>query len=170
MVGETMRHALNTLAVATPEWLRAVSPPGWRGRDARRAEDDRLPTTQAARAALTRTIGHGGWPLLAAIDHPEAPPWLRTVPAIATLRREAADVFQAEYARRAGVEGTIPRGVWGPRPRRPRDIGVARVRLEHLLTAVGLNVLRLGERLLQTARAKTRLTPFVRLMADAPAA
>jgi transposase len=27
VVGETMRHALNTLAVAAPEWLRAVSPP-----------------------------------------------------------------------------------------------------------------------------------------------
>jgi transposase len=393
VVGEMMRHALNTLAVATPEWLRAVSPPGRRGRDARRAEDDRLPTTQAVRAALTRTIGHDGWPLLAAIDHPEAPPWLRTVPAIATLRRvwmqnpwwdgtqlrwreagtippaaqcisspydpaahaaskltphwvdskghttetceddlphlvthvdttigpaaggavtpkshaalqprgllpgapivdtgsldadllgkspddygvdllgptrldyhwqarqgagftaqhfqidwdrqhairasgkagiswtpavdhrgnavikvecatkdcrpcptltrcvrpqkrdprrtgtirprppyhavhaarrrEAADVFQAEYARRAGVEGTISRGVRGPRPRRTRDIGVARVRLEHLLTEVGLNVLRLGERFLETSHAKTRLPPFARLMADAPAA
>jgi Transposase domain (DUF772) len=44
VVGETMRHALNALAVAAPEWLRAVSPPDWRGRYARRAEDDRLPT------------------------------------------------------------------------------------------------------------------------------
>jgi transposase len=32
-------------------------------------------------------IGHDGWQLLAAIDHPEAPPWLREVSAIATLRR-----------------------------------------------------------------------------------
>jgi transposase len=87
VVGETMRHALNTLAVVAPEWLRAVSPPDWRGRYARRAEDDRLPTTQAARAALVLTIGHDGWQLLAAIDHPNAPPWLRQAPAIATLRR-----------------------------------------------------------------------------------
>jgi hypothetical protein len=35
---------------------------------------------------------------------------------------------------------------------------------------VGLNVLHLGEWLLETARAKTRLTPFARLMVDAPAA
>jgi hypothetical protein len=48
--------------------------------------------------------------------------------------------------------------------------GLARVHLGHLLTAVGLNVLRLGEWFLETARAKTRLTPFARLMADAPAA
>ena len=32
------------------------------------------------------------------------------------------------------------------------------------------NVLRLGEWFLETARAKTRLTPFARLMAEAPAA
>jgi transposase len=58
VVGDTMRHALNTLAVVAPAWLWAVSPPDWRGRYARRAEDDRLPTTQAARAALALTIGH----------------------------------------------------------------------------------------------------------------
>ena len=87
VVGETMRHALHTLAVVAPEWLRAVSHPDWRDRYTRRAEDDRLPTTHAARAALTLTIGHDGWRLLAAIDHADAPPWLREVPAVAILRR-----------------------------------------------------------------------------------
>jgi transposase len=87
VVGEAMRHALHTLAVVAPEWRRAVSPPDGRDRYARWAEDDRLPTTQAARAALTLTIGRDGWRLLAAIDHPEAPPWLREVPAAALLRR-----------------------------------------------------------------------------------
>jgi hypothetical protein len=56
------------------------------------------------------------------------------------------------------------------RLRRTRDIGLMRVHLGHILAAVGLNVLRLGEWLLETARAKTRITPFARLMADAPAA
>jgi transposase len=46
VVGETMRHALNRLAIVAPEWLRAVSPPEWKDRYARRAEDDRLPTTR----------------------------------------------------------------------------------------------------------------------------
>ena len=87
VVGETMRHALNTLAVVAPEWLRAVSPPAWRDRYTRRAEDDRLPTTQTARAALTLTIGHDGWQLLAAVDHPDAQPWLRELPTVAILRR-----------------------------------------------------------------------------------
>jgi transposase len=87
VVGETMRHALNTLAVVAPAWLRTGSDPDWQGRYARRAEDDRLPTTQAGRAALTLTIGQDGWRLLAAVDHPDAPPWLREGPAITILRR-----------------------------------------------------------------------------------
>jgi transposase len=393
VVGETLRHTLNTLAVVAPEWLRAVSPPDWKDRYTRRAEDDRLPTTQAARAALTLTIGHDGWRLLAAIDHADAPSWLREVPAVATLRRvwmqnywwdgtqlhwraadnippaaqfisspydseahyarkhttqwvgykvhltetcdddlphlitnvettigpaadgaatpkihaalqqrgllpgthsvdtgfldaellvesqahygvdllgptrldyhwqaregagfdaqhfqidwereqatcpvgktstgwtpavdnrgnavikvkfstkdcrrcaklsqcvrskkryprrtltirpqrqyqalqaarqrEATVAFQAHYARRAGIEGTISRGIRSTRLRRTRYIGLIRVHLGHILAAVGLNVLRLGEWLLETARTKTRITPFARLMADAPAA
>src|SRR5919199_4799122 len=35
-VGETFRHALNGLAVAAPEWLRALSPPEWVERYGRR--------------------------------------------------------------------------------------------------------------------------------------
>jgi transposase len=393
VVGETMRRALNTFATVAPEWLRAVSDPHWRDRYTRRAEDDRLPTTLAARAALALTIGHDGWRLLAAIDHLDAPPWLREVPAVAILRRvwmqnywwdgtqlqwreadnippaarfisspydaeahdarkhttpwvgykvhitetceddlphlitnitttpgpasdgaatpqihaaleqrgllpgihivdtgfldaellveslehygvdllgptrldyhwqaregagfdvqhfqidwdqqharcpagktsiswtpavdnrknavikvkfsskdcrrcdhvaqcirskkryprrtltirpqpqyqalqaarqrEATEAFHAEYARRAGIEGTISRGTRSTRLRRTRDIGLRRVYLGHILTAVGLNVLRLGEWFLETARAKTRITPFARLMAHAPAA
>ena len=91
--------------------------------------------------------------------------------ALQTARqREATPAFQAEYARRAGIEGTISRGTRGTRVRRTRSIGLRRVYLGHILTAVGLNVLRLGEWFLETARAKTRSTPFARLMAHAPAA
>ena len=52
----------------------------------------------------------------------------------------------------------------------PSDIGLKRVHLGHILAAVGLNVLRLGEWFLNTAPANTRLTPFARLLAEAPAA
>ena len=45
-----------------------------------------------------------------------------------------------------------------------------RVRLGSLLTTVGLNVLRLGEWWLETARAKACITAFARLMADASVA
>jgi transposase len=393
VVGETMRHALNTLAVVAPAWVRAVSHPDWRDRYTRRAEDDRLPTTQAARAALALAIGYDGWRLLAAIDHPEAPPWLREMPAVTILRRvwlqnywwdgtqlrwreagnippaaqfisspydtdahyarkyttqwvgykvhitetceddlphlithiettpgptadgattptihaalqqrdllpsthivdtgfldadlfvksrddygvdllgptrldyhwqaregtgyaaqhfqidwdqqhaicpagkmstgwmptidtrgnpvvqvkfatkdcrrcdhitecirstkryprrtltirpqpqyqalqtarqrAATEAFRAEYARRAGIEGTISRGMRSTRLRRTRYLGLRRVHLGHILTAAGLNLLRLGEWFLETAPAKTRITPFARLMAAATAA
>jgi transposase len=393
VVGETLRHALHTRAIVCPEWLRAVSHPDWRDRYTRRAEDDRLPTTQTSRAALALTMGHDGWRLLAAIDHPDAPLWLREVPAVAILRqvwiqnylwggtqlqwreadnippaarfisspydaeahyarkhttpwvgykvhltetceddlphlitniattpspaadgavtsqihaalqqrgrlpgthlvdsgfldadllvdsqhdygvellgptrlddhwqarqgagfdaqhfqldwdqphapcpagktsiswtpaidnrknavikakfsskdcrrcdhlsqcirskkryprrtltirpqpqyqalqtarqREATEAFQAEYARRAGIAGTISRETRSMRLRRTRDIGLRRVHLGHILAAVGLNVLRLGEWFLETSRAKTRITPFARLLADGAAA
>jgi hypothetical protein len=87
VVGETMRHARNNLAIVAPDWWRTVSLSEWQDRYARRAEDDRLPTRQAARAALALTIGHDGWRLLAAIDHAAAPPWLRDMPAAVVLRR-----------------------------------------------------------------------------------
>src|SRR6266536_2046713 len=42
-VGETMRHALNTLAVAAPDWLLAQSQAPWVDRYGPRVEDYRLP-------------------------------------------------------------------------------------------------------------------------------
>jgi hypothetical protein len=72
--------------------------------------------------------------------------------------------------RRAGIEGTISRGRQRTRLRRTCDIRLARVHLGHILMAVGLNGLRLGEGFLEIARANTRITPFGRLMADAAVA
>jgi hypothetical protein len=88
----------------------------------------------------------------------------------AARQREATDTFRAEYARRAGIEGTISRGTRSARLRRTRYLSLARVHLSHILTAAGLNMLRLGEWCLETARAKTRITPFARLMATGVAA
>jgi len=87
LVGETMRHALNDLAVVAPAWLRAVSPPAWVERYGRRAEDDRLPAGKEAREVRALTIGADGDALLTAIYAPAAPAWLRQVPAVETLRR-----------------------------------------------------------------------------------
>jgi transposase len=88
----------------------------------------------------------------------------------AARQREATEAFQAEYARRAGIEGTISRETRSMRLRRTRSIGLRRVHLGHILAAVGLNVRRLGEWFLAIARANTRITPFARLMVHAPAA
>jgi hypothetical protein len=72
--------------------------------------------------------------------------------------------------RRAGVAGTISRGLRSASRRRTRDLGLVRGHLGPILTAVGLTVLRLGEWFLETARAQTRLTPFARLIANTGAA
>ncbi len=87
LVGETMRHALNDLAVVAPDWLRALSQPAWVERYARRAEDDRLPARKEARAARALTIGADGYALLATVYMVDAPAWLLQVPAVQTWRR-----------------------------------------------------------------------------------
>jgi transposase len=105
LVGETMRHALNDLAVVAPDWLRAVSQPAWVERYARRAEDDRLPTGKDARAARALAIGADGDLLLIAIYASTAPTWLRQVPAVETLRR----VWVQNYYHEGGLDAGRPR-------------------------------------------------------------
>jgi transposase len=96
VVAETMRHALDSLAVAAPAWLRANAPPEWTDRYARRAEEYRLPAGKDARVDLARTIGADGYALFAALDAPQAPGWLRDIPALETLRRVWLQNFYRE--------------------------------------------------------------------------
>jgi transposase len=76
-VGETLRHALNSLAVVAPDWLRAQAPPAWFERYGTRIENYHLPKTAAAREEL------------AATDLP----WLQKSPAVQTLRRVWAEQY-----------------------------------------------------------------------------
>jgi transposase len=87
VVGETMCHALDALAVIAPDWLRTRSPPDWADRYGRRVDDGRLPTGKEAREARAVAIGTDGYALLGAVYAPDAPAWLRTLPAVDTLRR-----------------------------------------------------------------------------------
>jgi transposase len=86
-VGETLRHALDTLARVAPAWLRGWVPAAWFDRYGRRFQDYRLPPGRAERTALAEQIGADGRLVLAAVDAPTAPAWLREVPAVQTLRR-----------------------------------------------------------------------------------
>jgi transposase len=86
-VGETLRHALNSLAVVAPEWLREQVPADWYERYGSRVDNYRLPKADAEREALAEVIGTDGMRLLEAVWAPAAPPWLRQVPAIDILRR-----------------------------------------------------------------------------------
>ncbi len=60
LVAETLRHALNDLAVVAPDWLRAHAQPEWVERYDRRAVDDRLPTKKEQRQALAQRTGAVG--------------------------------------------------------------------------------------------------------------
>jgi transposase len=99
LVGETMRHALDTLAVVSPAWLRTVGDAAWVERYARRAEDDRLPRGKEARELRALTTGADGYALLSASYADDAPPWLRAVPAVQTLRRIWVQNFYLEDTR-----------------------------------------------------------------------
>jgi transposase len=86
----------------------------------------------------------------------------------AARARVQTEDYRRLYARRAGIEGTLSRGVRRCRLRRSRYIGLARVHLGHLLTAVALNFVRVGEWLAGIPRAKTRRSVFWQLMQVAP--
>ncbi len=86
-VGETLRHALNSLAVVAPDWLQPQLDPAWAERYGPRLDEYRLPKGRAERTALAEQIGRDGVRLLRAVAAPTAPAWLRLVPAVETLRR-----------------------------------------------------------------------------------
>jgi transposase len=92
-VGETLRAALNELAVIAPEWLQALASPEWYERYAKRVENYRLPKTDVAREDLARMIAADGEQLLAAVDTATDQPVLAQLPAVVTLRRVWAEQY-----------------------------------------------------------------------------
>jgi transposase len=86
-VGNTFRHALNSLAVVAPAWLLALSQPEWIDRYGHRIEDYRLPESKDDRLVVATRIGADGLLLLPALDAADTPDWLRRIPAVQTLRR-----------------------------------------------------------------------------------
>ena len=87
LVGDTLRHALNTLAAVAPAWLQSWVPADWFTRYSRRFEEYRLPDALAERRALAEQIGADGRDLLATVFASETAAWLAQVPAVQTLRR-----------------------------------------------------------------------------------
>jgi transposase len=96
--GETLRHALNALATVAPEWLRPHLARGWASwaeRYGARFDVSRLPKDPAAQEALAVAIGADGYHVLRAVYAPEAPEWLRAVPAVETLRQVWVQQYHA---------------------------------------------------------------------------
>ncbi len=83
---------------------------------------------------------------------------------------ETTDEHGETYARRAGIEGTLARGIRRCRLRRTRYRRQPKVHLGHILTATGLNFLRLGEWYVGTPRRKAQHSSCARLLAEPVAA
>ncbi len=86
-VVETLRHALNVVAVVAPDWLRGQVQPEWLARSGARASDDRFPSGAEKRQQFEHQVGQDGWGLLAAIKADPQNQWMLSIPALDTLQR-----------------------------------------------------------------------------------
>jgi len=87
VVGETLRCALNALAVEMPDWVKAHVPTDWYERYRARFEQYRLPKTEAERLEWARTVGADGYRLLTAAYAPDAPLVVQEHAAVELLRQ-----------------------------------------------------------------------------------
>jgi transposase len=71
--------------------------------------------------------------------------------------------WRQRYARRAGVEGTLSQAVSRFGLRRCRYIGLRKTGLQHIITAVALNLARIDAWLTRRPVAKTRTSTFAAL-------
>ncbi len=86
---ETLRAALNAVAVAAPDWLAALAPPEWFDRYSRPLEDDDNGRSKrwSARIDDIDQVGRDGVELLLAVATPGDWDWLRHLPAVELLRQ-----------------------------------------------------------------------------------
>jgi IS5 family transposase len=94
LVGETLRAALNAIAVAAPDWLAGHADPDWFDRYAHRVESYRLPTSTDKRAVWAARVGADGTRLAGLVLAEDAPAGLAGLPEIEVLRRVWIQEFQ----------------------------------------------------------------------------
>ena len=81
--------------------------------------------------------------------------------ALLKLRQEVkTEAFKATYRKRAGIEGTLSQGVRAFDLRRARYIGLAKVHLQHVITATAIDLARVFAWLSSAPVAKTRISSF----------
>jgi transposase len=83
---ETLRAALEALAVIAPAWLVGLVPPEWASRYGQRGDDWRLPKAESARIQRGVEVGLDGMLLLEAVYAPDAPAGLADLEAVQVLR------------------------------------------------------------------------------------
>ena len=101
LAGETVRAALEAVAVAAPGWLAGVVDASWQRVYGARVDSLRLPENEPARRQLAVQYGRDGYLLLEAVYAPAAPAWLAQLPAVETLRA----IWVQQYYRRVDEHG-----------------------------------------------------------------
>ncbi len=76
--------------------------------------------------------------------------------------------FRDRYRARAGIEGTLSQALRMAGLRQARYVGLAKTRLQHILTAAALNLYRITDWLTEHQPVATRSSPLARLAALAP--
>jgi len=71
--------------------------------------------------------------------------------------------FRQAYQTRAGIEATLSQAVRGMGIRRARYDGLHKTQVQHVITAVAINLVRIDAVLTQTPRGKTRRSNFAQL-------
>jgi transposase len=99
VAAQTLRHALNVLAIIAPHWLRSQAPPEWAERYAARPSEYRLPKGDIKRIAWAEQTGADGIRLLTALYANSTPPDLRSLPAVETLRQVWVQNFMVQDGR-----------------------------------------------------------------------
>lgn len=88
LAGESVRAALEALAVAAPDWLaQTLDVADWTARYGVRIDAWRLPSSQSKRDALAAAYGQDGFTLLRAVYAADTPGWLAQIPAVDVLRQ-----------------------------------------------------------------------------------
>ena len=85
-IAQTMVYVLNVLSEVAPDWMLTHVPAEWVERYGKRLEHERLPKEEEERKQYANQVGADGWMLLDALDTPVTPDWMKTLPAIITLR------------------------------------------------------------------------------------
>ncbi len=95
--GETMRQALEELAVADPQWLQQMAPGAWYARYAQRFDPLRFPKKVEEREALLLTIARDGFFLMESLWQTHEKHALWKLPGVQILRQVWLQQFWIEY-------------------------------------------------------------------------
>jgi len=109
MLGETMRAALNDLAMVAPEWIQKVAPVQWYERYESRIENAKLPKEKAKREKWIQAVGEDGINLLSQLLETTTPRWLWERAAVQVLRQVWVHQFYYQDGQlKLREEGNLP--------------------------------------------------------------